>query len=80
MYLFLRPNFSIKSLNDSKYFSKLDRHHGYWQVGVDRDDRYKTVFSVGYLGFCESNRLGMGLTTVPAFFQELMEKRMGDMH
>ena len=53
---------------------------GYWQVPLAEQDKPKTAFSVGNLGFYECNRMGVGLTNAPATFQRLMEKCMGSMH
>ena len=65
---------------DAKFFSKIDLHSAYWQCEVEEEDKPKTAFSVGPLGFYEWNRMGFGLTNAPATFQRLMEKCMGDMH
>ena len=71
---------TIDSLSGSKYFSKLDRRSGYWQVGIKEADKHKTAFSAGPLGFFECNRMTFGLTNAPATFQRLMERTMGELH
>ena len=75
-----RVNDTIDTLIGSKYFSKLDLRSGYWQVEIDEADKYKTVFTVGNMGFFECNRMAFGLTNAPATFQRLMECCMGEMN
>jgi hypothetical protein len=58
----------------------LDLKSGYWQVEIAEEDRQKTAFSVGALGFFECNRMAFGLTNAPATFQRLMESCMGDLY
>jgi transposase InsO family protein len=43
-------------------------------------DKEKTAFSVGNLGFYECERMSFGLCNAPATFQRLMEKCMGELH
>ena len=52
---------TIDSLAGSKYFSKLDLRSGYWQVEIREEDKHKTAFTVGSLGFYECNRMAFGL-------------------
>ena len=79
-YMLPRFDDTIDVLSSAKFFSKIDLHSAYWQVEVEEEDKPKTAFSVGPLGFYEWNRMGFGLTNAPATFQRLMEKCMGDMH
>ena len=44
------------------------------------EDKEKTAFQVGGLGFFECNMMPFGLCNAPAPFQRLMERRMGDMN
>ena len=69
---------TIDTFTGSKYFSTLDLRSGYWQVGVKEADKHKTAFSVEPLGLFECNR--MALTNVPASFQMLIKRCMGELH
>ena len=57
---------SIDVLSGAKYFSKLDLRSTYWQVQIEEEDKQKTAFSVGNLGFYEANRLSYGMCNAPA--------------
>lgn len=57
----------------------LDLRAGYWQVELEEDDKKKTAFTIGNLGFYEFNAMPFGLTNSPATFQRLMERCLGDM-
>ena len=47
---------------------------------MKEDDKEKTAFTVGNLGFYECNRMAFGLTNAPATFQRLMERCMGELN
>ncbi len=79
-YSLPRIDESFDSLAGSKYFTKLDLRAGYWQVGIKEEDKHKTAFSVGPLGFYECQAMPFGLTSAPATFQRLMERCMGEMN
>ena len=67
-------------LSGAKYFSCLDLRSGYYQVDIEEEDKPKTAFTVGHLGFYEFNKMPFGLSNSPATFQRLMEKVIGDLH
>ena len=79
-YMLPRFDDTVDTLVGSKFFSKLDLRSGYWQVEMEEEDKAKTAFSVGNLGFYECNRMPFGLTNSGATFQRLMEKCMGDLN
>ena len=79
-YAIPRVEDSLHLLAGAKYFSKLDLRSGYWQVEIKEEDKQKTAFQVGTLGFYEFNRMPFGLCNAPATFQRLIERCMGDMN
>jgi len=79
-YMLPRFDDTIDTLAGSRYFSKLDLRSGYWQVEIEPEDREKTAFSVGNLGFYQAERMSFGLCNAPSTFQRLMEKFMGEMN
>ena len=79
-YTLPRIDDTMDTLLGAKYFSKLDLCSGYWQVEMKEEDKEKTAFTVGNLGFYKCNRMAFGLTNAPATFQRLMERCMGELN
>ena len=50
-YAIPRIEDSLHLLVGSRYFTKLDLKAGYWQVELKEEDKRKTAFQVGNLGF-----------------------------
>lgn len=71
---------TLDSLIGSKYFSCLDLKNGFWQIELAEEDKEKTAFTVGPLGFYQFNSMPFGLTNSPSTFQRLMQTCMGDLH
>ena len=79
-YSLPRVHEALDCLSGCQYFSCLDLKSGYWQLELHPDDRPKTAFSVGPLGFFEWNRMPFGLAAAPASFQQMMETVIGSLN
>ncbi|MES9884250.1 MAG: reverse transcriptase family protein, partial [Sedimenticola sp.] len=53
-YALPRIEETLHLLAGSRYFSKLDLKSGYWQVELREEDKRKTAFQVGSIGFFEA--------------------------
>ena len=63
---------TLDSLSGAKWFSTLDLYSGYWQGGVENEDKPKTAF-ITRKGLFRFQVLPFGLCNAPATFEQLME-------
>ena len=67
-YSLPRIDETLERLKGFCVFSSLDLKSGYWQVEIDEESKKYTAFTLGPLGFYESNRMPFGATNAPATF------------
>src|SRR5436189_5534380 len=58
-------------LHGAKIYSKIDLTSGYYQIGIDPKDRYKTAFRTQY-GYYEFNVMTFGFTNYHTIFKILI--------
>jgi hypothetical protein len=61
----------LSRLYDDTIFSKFDVKSRFWQIQIDKNDRYKTAFTVPF-GHYEWNDMPFGLKNAPSEFQNIM--------
>ena len=79
-YAIPRVDDILDTLKGNRWFSEIDLKSAFWQVEVEEDDKEKTAFTVGQLGFYQCERMPFGLKNSPATFQRVMEKALGDLN
>ena len=64
------PNINeiLDQIRDAKYFSACDLAHGYYQIEVKKEGRWKTAFATPGFGHYQFKRVPMGLKSSPAVF------------
>ena len=62
----------LESLGGAKWFCTLDLQSGYWQIGMNPEDKEKTAFAT-HMGLYEFNVMSFGLCNAPATFEAMME-------
>lgn len=61
----------LKRTYKANLYSKFDMKSGFWQIQINKEDRYKTVFNVPF-GHYEWNVMPFGLKNAPSEFQNIM--------
>jgi hypothetical protein len=72
-YLFPDMMEMIYKLNNMKYMTNIDLKFGFYQVALNREDRYKTAFRIKNKLF-KWKRMPMGFKNSPAVFQRLIDQ------
>lgn len=65
---------TLDALSGNEWLSTLDLRSGYWQCGLEEEDREKTAFCIPGSGLWQFRVLPFGLKGAPATFERLMEK------
>ncbi|WJX18453.1 hypothetical protein P8452_08249 [Trifolium repens] len=60
-------------IKDAQIYSKFDMKSGFWQLGIDPKDRYKTVFCILNAQY-QWTVLPFGLKVAPSLFQKAMTR------
>jgi hypothetical protein len=71
VYPLPRVDETLEAVFDSRRFTSLDLHAGYWQLAVAQEDRPKTAFTTRR-GLFQFYRMPSGLCNAPSTFQRLM--------
>ena len=71
---------ALESLVGVGHFSCLDLKLGFWQIKMEEALKQYNAFTVGNLGFFESDHMPFGLCNVPATFQWLMQNCLGKLN
>ena len=79
-YSLPRIDESLDALGGARWFSTLDLKSENWQVELEEEDKEKTEFTAGALGFWECNSMPIGCTNAPATFRRLIESCMEDLY
>ncbi|KAH9649408.1 hypothetical protein KPL70_025976 [Citrus sinensis] len=66
-----RKNSIFTYLQSARIFSKFDLKSGFWQLGIDPAERYKTAFCIPNAHY-QWTVLPFGLKTAPSIFQKAM--------
>ncbi|KAH9671162.1 hypothetical protein KPL70_017249 [Citrus sinensis] len=66
-----RKNSIFTYLQNARIFSKFDLKSGFWQLGIDPAERYKTAFCIPN-AYYQWTVLPFGLKTAPSIFQKAM--------
>ncbi|GMF49687.1 unnamed protein product [Phytophthora fragariaefolia] len=72
LYPLPRVDETLEALFDSRRFTSLDLHAGYWQLAVAQEDRPKTAFTTRR-GLFQFWRMPLGLCNAPSTFERLMD-------
>ena len=67
----------LDSLRGAKVFSVIDLRSAYWQCELDDESKPKTTFT-SHIGEWQFNRLCFGLKQAPDFFQNIINKALGE--
>jgi hypothetical protein len=62
----------LDALAGSKWLSSMDLNSGFWQLGMDPEDKEKTAFAT-CLGLYQFTVMPFGLANAPSSFERLME-------
>ena len=79
-YSLPRINESPDALGGARWFFTLDLKSAYWQVELEEENKEKTAFEAGALGFWKCNAMPFGCTNAPGTFHRLIECCMGDLY